>query len=354
MPAHPETNQAAPQARELSAERRITGIVPARNEEQVIATCVRALAQQEEIAEILVVNDQSADRTAQIVRTLAAEIPQLRLLETQGVPPGWVGKNHAVWLGAQEATSSWLLFTDADAELLGGAAAQALQTAKEAGAALVSFSPEQLTGSWYERALIPFVYCRLTKYFSYDAVNDPQSKAAAANGQFLMIRRDAYEAIGGHASVASEVLEDVALATRAKNAGYRIWFGAGKGLVQTRMYRSFGAMCEGWRKNLYLLIGARPEAAYRELAAVVPWIPLLLLVLGLKVPLAIVAALGLLLARHAAYGMTLSRNQYPWKYILYYVPGVALYAGVLWASYRAHARGTVDWKGRAISVRAAL
>src|SRR5713226_7401423 len=337
MPAHPGTNDSAPQASELPPGERITAIVPARNEEQVITTCVRSLAQQAEIAEIVVVNDQSTDRTAEIVRALTAEIPRLRLLETQGVPPGWVGKNHAVWLGAQEARGPWLLFTDADAEMLVRAAARALRIAKEAGAALVSF-----------------VYCRLAKYYSYDAVNDPQSKAAAANGQFLMIRRDAYEAIGGHASVASEVLEDVALATRAKNAGYRIWFGAGKGLVQTRMYRSFGAMCEGWRKNLYLLIGARPEAVYRELAAVVPWIPLLLLVLGLKVPLAIVAALGLLLARHAAYGMTLSRNQYPWKYILYYVPGVALYAGVLWASYRAHARGTVDWKGRAISVRAAL
>jgi hypothetical protein len=168
-----------------------------------------------------------------------------------------------------------------------------------------------------------------------------------------MMRRDAYEAIGGHASVAGEVLEDVALATRAKNAGYAIWFGAGTGFVRARMYRSFGAMWEGWKKNLYLLIGARPEAVYRELFAVVPWIPFVLLMIGFKMPIALVAGLGLLLARHAAYGMVLARNQYPWKYILFYVPGVVLYAGVLWASYRAHARGAVDWKGRVVSVRAA-
>jgi len=218
---------------------------------------------------------------------------------------------------------------------------------------LVSFSPEQVTGSWYEKSLIPFVYCRLAKYFSYEEVNDPQSRAAAANGQFLMMRRDAYQALGGHASVAGAVLEDVALATRAKAAGYVIWFGAAKGLVRARMYRSFGAMWEGWKKNLYLLIGARPEAVYGELFAVVPWIPFVLLVMGLKIPIALLAGLGLLLARHAACGTALVRNQYPWKYILYYVPGVALYAGVLWASYRAHARGTVDWKGRVVSVRAA-
>jgi len=353
MPDLPGTHDSAGQASNFPSEGRITPIVPARNEEQVIATCVRSLAQQQEVAEIVVVNDQSTDHTAEIVRALMAEIPQLRLLEVQGVPPGWVGKNHAVWLGAKDATSPWLLFTDADAEVLAGAARQALQLAKETGAALVSFSPEQMTRSWYEKSLIPFVYCRLAKYFSYEAVNDPHSKAAAANGQFLMIRRDAYQAIGGHASVAGDVLEDVALAARAKNAGYRIWFGAGRGLVRARMYRSFSAMWEGWKKNLYLLIGARRQAVYRELFAVVPWIPFVLLVIGLRVPMALIAGLGLLFARHAAYGVALARNQYPGKYILYYVPGVVLYAGVIWASYRAHARGTVDWKGRTFPVRAA-
>jgi glycosyltransferase involved in cell wall biosynthesis len=353
MPAHPGTNDSAAQAFNFSPEGRITAIVPARNEEQVIATCVRALAQQTEIVEIRVVNDQSTDRTAEIVRALISEVAQLRLLETRDVPPGWVGKNHAVWLGAQDATTPWLLFSDADAEVLAGAAGRALQMAKETGTALVSFSPEQVTRSWYEKSLIPFVYSRLEKYFSYPAVNDPQSPAAAANGQFLMIRRDAYEAIGGHAGVAGEVLEDVALAARAKSAGYRIWFGGGLGTVRARMYRSFGAMWEGWKKNLYLLIGARPEAVYRELFAVVPWIPFVLLAVGLRFPLALIAGLGLLVARHAAYGMALARNQYPRKYILYYVPGVALYAGVLWASYRAHARGAVDWKGRVVSVRVA-
>jgi glycosyltransferase involved in cell wall biosynthesis len=353
MPVHPTTSESAQEVSEATSAERITAIVPARNEELVIATCVRALAQQTEVAEILVVNDQSTDRTAEIVRALTVEIPRLRSLETQQVPPGWVGKNHAVWLGAEEAKSPWLLFTDADAELQAGAAARALKVAQESGAALVSFSPEQVMESWYEKALIPFVYCRLAHYFSFDAVNDPEQKAAAANGQFLMIRRDAYEAIGGHASVAGDVLEDVALAVRAKNAGYRLWFGSGKGIVRARMYRSFAAMWEGWKKNLYLLIGGRPGAVYRELFSVVPWIPILLLVLGAKVPLAMIAALGLLLARHATYGMALSRNQFKGKYILYYVPGVLLYAGVLWGSYRAYARGVVAWKGREVSVRAA-
>ena len=187
------------------------------------------------------------------------KIPRLRLLETHEVPAGWVGKNNAVYLGAKEAKSSWLLFTDADAELQPGAAARALQIAQENDAALVSFSPEQITQSWYEKALIPFVYSRLAKHFSYDDVNNPASPAAAANGQFLMIQRDAYISIGGHASVASEILEDVALAKRAKAAGFRLWFASGQGIVRVRMYRSFGAMWQGWKKNLFLLVGGTPR-----------------------------------------------------------------------------------------------
>jgi glycosyltransferase involved in cell wall biosynthesis len=353
MPTLFAESEAAAAVTGATPDESITAIVPARNEELTIEACVRSLARQAEIAEIFVVNDHSTDRTAEIVQGLRRKIRKLQLLEARGIPSGWLGKNNAVWEGAKHATSRWLLFTDADAELLDGATARALRTAGETGAALVSFSPEQVIKTWYEKALIPFVYFRLAKHFSYDAVNDAKSGAAAANGQFLMIRDDAYDQIGGHESVAGEVLEDVALAKRAKAAKYRIWFGSGVGAVRVRMYRSFHEMWEGWKKNLFLLVGGTPGAVYRELLSVVPWIPIALLVLGLKTPIAFVAGLGLLVARHAAYASTLLRNHFRGIYILYYVPAVALYAGVLWASYRAHVQGVVEWKGRRISVRAA-
>jgi len=343
-----EARQDSP--RIVSIPLKISAIVPARNEEGVIATCVESLARQPEIAEIFVVNDQSSDRTAEILRGLTPKIPQLRLLETQGPPPGWVGKNSAVAMGAREATSPWLLFTDADAELLPDAAARALQIVNDRDAALVSFSPEQITRRWYEKSLIPFIYCRLGKYFSYDAINDPSSSAAAANGQFLLIRRDAYDAVGGHTSVAGEILEDVALAKRVKAAGYRLWFGSGKGIVHVRMYRTYSAMWHGWRKNLYRLIGARPEAVFREVSDVVPWIPLLLLLIGIKMPFAMFAGVILLIVRQMGYGSELTRNQYPFSLIIYYVPALVLYVGVLWASYRSYAKGKVEWKGREYSV----
>jgi len=330
----------------------VTAIVPARNEEAVIAASIASLASQPEIAEILVVNDQSTDGTASVVRSLVENIPNLRLLESGGLPDGWVGKNHALWVGVQEAKSAWLLFTDADAEHERNSASRALQIAQQHDAALVSFSPEQVTETWYEKALIPYIYLRLAKRFSYERVNDPNSAAAAANGQFLLMRRDVYDAIGGHSSVAGEVLEDVALAMRVKAAGHRIWFGSGKGIVRVRMYRSFQAMWQGWKKNLYRLMGGTPWAVIREMESNLPWIPLLMIAAGLKYPFLLFLGVLLLIARQTSYGLDLARNQYPFSFIFYYTPAVALYVAVLWASYRSHVNGRIQWKGREYSVEA--
>jgi hypothetical protein len=165
-----------------------------------------------------------------------------------------------------------------------------------------------------------------------------------------MMRRDVYDAIGGHSSVAGEVLEDVALAMRVKAAGHRIWFGSGKGIVHVRMYRSFEAMWQGWKKNLYRLMGGTPGAVFREMESNLPWIPLLLIVAGLKYPFLLFLGILLLIARQTSYGLELARNQYPFSFIFCYVPAVALYLAVLWASYRSHVNGRIQWKGREYSV----
>ena len=330
----------------------VTAIVPARNEEAVIAACVESLAHQPAISQIIVVNDQSSDATADIVRDCMKEISDLRLIETNNLPDGWVGKNHALWVGVRQATSPWLLFTDADAQHSANSVARALQIAHEQQTALVSFSPKQITRAWYEKALIPFIYLRLAKKFSYDQVNDPKAPIAAANGQFLLIRRDVYDAIGGHSGVAGEVLEDIAIALLVKQAGHRIWFASGEGLVRTRMYTSFGAMWEGWQKNLYRLMGGTPWAVVREMESTLPWIPFLLILLGLKFPFLFFLGILFLIARQTIYGLDLARNHYPFSFIFYYVPGVFLYAGVLWASYRSHVKGRIAWKGREYSIGA--
>lgn len=333
----------------------ISAIIPARNEETTIEAAVRSLAPQVEIAEIIVVNDHSTDRTGEILERLAREIPKLKVLSTEGPPDGWVGKNNAVWIGTQAAIGEWLLFTDADTVHLEGSAKRALADAKANEAALVSYSPEQATDSFAERAMIPFIYCRLARIFDYARVNNPALPDAAANGQFLLIRRDAYDAIGGHRVIASEILEDVALARRVKSAGYRLHFAPGEGIARTRMYRSFGAMWRGWAKNVYPLLGGDGEKVAREMMVSVPWIALLLLLIGIFVPgnigLAFLA-LGMidLTVRHAGYGRRLKLNRYPGKFIVYYAPACFLYAAVVLASAWNYRRGRVVWSERTYPV----
>jgi glycosyltransferase involved in cell wall biosynthesis len=333
----------------------VSAIIPARNEEDSIARAVESVAAQPEIAEVIVVDDQSTDRTAAILSELAARIPKLKILHTVALPPGWVGKNYAVALGADCAQGDWLLFTDADTCHMPGSTRRALADAVDHNAVLVSYSPEQELRSFWERALIPFVYFRLSAKFSFARVNNPKLPDAAANGQFLMILHDVYQKVGGHAVIAGEVLEDVALARRVKQAGYQLYFTAPIGTVRTRMYRSFRALWEGWTKNLYPLMGGTTKQACAELIEVFPALEIILLSLlwalmqRTYTPQVWLPAVLFLLAlsrRCARFGQALYRNLYPVSYIKYYVPGMCLYSAALIASWWKNTRGSVEWKGR--------
>jgi len=330
----------------MNAGQTVSVIIPARNEERMIRRAVGSLAEQPEVSEILVVDDRSTDGTARVLASLAAEVPKLRALDAGPLPEGWVGKNHAAWQGAQRASGAWLLFTDADALHLKDSTARALFQAADSGAGMLSFSPAQEMHRWWERAMIPFVYCRLAQLYSYAAVNDPRSPAAAANGQYLLIRRDAYEAVGGHAAVRGEVLEDVALARRAKDAGVRLHFAPDDGMVRVRMYPSFRAMWEGWTKNLCPLVTLPGQRVTREFLSVLPWIPWLCLTLAPAYPTVAVLGVLLLAGRHANYAAALRRNRFPSSSVVYYMVAVLLYCAALAVSDWHYARGRVTWKGR--------
>lgn len=338
----------------------VTAIIPARNEEAAIARAVESVATQPEIGEVIVVNDQSTDRTGEILADLATRIPKLRVLETGPLPAGWTGKNYAVSTGAAAAKGDWLLFTDADTFHLAGSTAHALRDAKEHDAALVSYSPEQEMETFWERALIPFVFWRLSSRYQFNRINDPRTSDAAANGQFVLIRADAYRDAGGHSAVAGEVVEDVALARRVKSSGHGIYFAPGLGIIRTRMYRTFGSMWQGWTKNLYPLMGGTFRALMGELLVVIPWFEILAMVgiwaylraaygvSGLLLPVFIAVAL---LGRQLEHAMELYRNLFPAGYVQYYVPGACLYSAALIVSWWKNTHGAVTWKGRAYAAR---
>jgi cellulose synthase/poly-beta-1,6-N-acetylglucosamine synthase-like glycosyltransferase len=334
----------------------VSAIIPARNEEASIARAVESVAAQPEVGEVIVVNDQSTDGTGAILEQMALRVPKLKVIDAGDLPPGWTGKNHVVSLGAAAAQGEWLLFTDADTFHLPGSTRRALADAVDHDAVLVSYSPEQEMETFWERALIPVVFCRLAAKFSYARVNNPRHSEAAANGQFLMVLRDAYEAVGGHRAIGSEILEDVALARRIKQQGYGIYFTAPIGVVRARMYRSLASMWEGWTKNLYLLAGGTPRAALLELAESLPWLELGIIALPLILFRTQFAAAPLLwlvfflmgmAGLHMPYAITLYRNLYSTSHVKYYVPGICLYGAALIASWWKHTHGTILWKGRA-------
>lgn len=345
---------------------RVSAIIPARNEEANIARAVRSVAAQQGILEILVVDDQSQDRTAEILEDLKTEIPSLRTMRVESLPEGWSGKAHAVATAAKVASGEWLLFTDADTEHLAGSLATLLERAEREPADLLSISPGQQTPTWWEKSVIPLVYVHLARWYRFEEVSDPNSPVAAANGQYLLVRRSAYEQAGGHEAVRGEILEDVELARHVKAAGGRLVFLPGAAWVQTRMYRCFPEMWRGWTKNLYLLYGRKLGRMLKTLAEI--WFldlapPLAFLVLCLVVVLgrgsaatALVAVGCFLLAvlRQWSYGQALSRLGFDPRLANYQTLGAGLFSLLLLNSARAHRlKGSIQWKGRTYSTKGA-
>jgi glycosyltransferase involved in cell wall biosynthesis len=322
----------------------VSVIVPARNEEACLADCLRSLVGQEGPAyEIIVVDDHSADGTYAI-----AESFPVRVITAAPLPQGWSGKCNAAWTGAKAARGNWLLFTDADTKHSLNSIAAGFEEAEEFGAALLSYSPKQEVHIFAERALMPVIFAELAKTYRPKDVCDPNSPAAAANGQYLLIRRDVYDAIGGHAAVATTILEDVELAKKVKQSGGHLRFRVSD-VVSTRMYRTFPEMWEGWTKNLALLFPRPRLLAFERLLEFLFIVGGIVLAIwqfidGEKIEAtceAIVAiALTVLLIRR------IRRAHFDWLSNCLAIFGLPLFAILLLNSDISHNRGRVRWKGR--------
>jgi len=339
----------------------VSAIIPARNEGPNIARAVRSLAIQTDVLEIIVVDDQSQDQTPEILAELSRQYAKLRVLRLERLPTGWLGKPHAAAAGARLASGDWLLFTDADTEHRPGSLSELRERAERESADLLSISPGQRMETWWEKGVIPLAYTQLARLYRFDEVNDPRSPAAAANGQYILIRRNIYNAIGGHEAVRHEVLEDVELARRVKSAGGKILFLPGAEWAETRMYRSFEDMWRGWTKNLFLLYGRRSGNILKTtIELTLEWIPGALL-LGLDIALLVnwqnwifYTATACLLAHCAVlwtYSRQLRRLGFPAGIAFHFWVGAPLFVLLLINSFRAYRSGVVEWKGRTYSVK---
>jgi hypothetical protein len=251
--------------------------------------------------------------------------------------------------GARVAKGKWLLFTDADTVHKPGSLARAVAQAEQHGAALLSYSPEQEVRGFWEKAVMPVIFAELATTYPPQAVNDPASPIAAANGQYLMISREAYDAVGGHTKIAADLLEDVAMARLIKSSGRKIFFRYGAGAVRTRMYRSFAQLREGWTKNLAMLF-PRPRAlALLRMAEFLLIVGNLFAAIWAKLSgrpnLALQTAL-LTIILSGWFWMRVRNAHFPVLSNLLAVAGLPLFAYLLWLSDAAHRKRGVGWKGR--------
>ncbi len=237
---------------------RVSVIVPARNEAASLGACLDSLLAQSGVDfEVIVVDDGSNDATRQIAEARLSG-PGMRaglgrILTAPPLARGCSGKCNAAQAGADAARGEWLLFTDADTVHMPGSLERAVREAREYGAALLSYSPAQEVRGLVENAVMPVIYAELAATYRPREVCDPSSPVAAANGQYLLITREAYQAVGGHVAVSGTLLEDVALAQAVKRSGGKLRFRFGGDAVRTRMYRTWRDLRDGWTKNLALL-----------------------------------------------------------------------------------------------------
>jgi chlorobactene glucosyltransferase len=236
-------------------------VVPARDEERNIEACVRSLLAQTGVeVEVIVVDDGSTDATGVILAQLQREFPALRIVAGEPLPEDWVGKPWACYQGADVARGDWLLFTDADSRHEPHASASTLAFALAQRADALSIMTGQELGSPAEAALLPAIL-QMIVFASgpIDEINDPQRPdRALANGQYLLVSRTAYEALGGHDALRDAIVEDIAFARRIKADGrFRFLVAEGTQLVRVRMYRSLREIWDGFTKNMYL--GARGD-----------------------------------------------------------------------------------------------
>jgi glycosyltransferase involved in cell wall biosynthesis len=335
----------------------VSVIVPARNEEACLGSCLESLLSQTEIDfEIIVVDDQSSDRTAEIARSFlskdhgaAGARPILTLISAPTLPENWTGKNNAMAAGTKIAKGKWLLFTDADTVHKPGSLARAVAEAEQQKAALLSYSPEQEVLSFWEKAVMPVIFAELAATYPPDAVNDPASPIAAANGQYLLISRKAYDAVDGHKNIAGDLLEDVAMARLVKSSGRKIFFRYGGDAVRTRMYRNWAQMREGWTKNLALLFPRSPSLAFlrvTEFALIAGnlgaaiWAGLS----GRRMVAQQTALLTIILA--GWFWMRVRKAHFPLFSNVTAVLGLPVFSYLLFNSVRSQRESRVTWKGR--------
>lgn len=253
---------------------RVTVVAAARNEEKKIASGVRSLLALDYPAmDLVVIDDRSTDRTPEVLRDIAAADPRLRIVTVRELPPHWMGKNHALQLGADEAAGDYLLFTDADVVLAPQALKQAIVYMEESGVDHVTCAPEVTGGTLPLRMFVAAFGLFFSMYARPWKARDPKSRAHVGVGAFNLVRTSLYRSFGGHSRIAMRPDDDMKLGKLVKLAGGRQRFLSGGGAVRVEWYSSLPEAIDGLMKNAFsgvdysygLLLGATVAQAWTNL-----------------------------------------------------------------------------------------
>jgi glycosyltransferase involved in cell wall biosynthesis len=339
----------------------LTVLVPARNESANLPTCLESLLAQSEPGfllgqhwHIVVIDDSSEDDTLAIAERFAADHPGIQVVRAKPLKSqhrGITGKNAALWYGASQeiaGTAKWLLFTDADTVHAPQSTHRAIVEAERHDLALLSYSPRQIATGLLQRALLPLIFSELATVYPPKKVSDLSSPVAAANGQFLLIRRQVYFDVGGHMAVGSQVLEDVALARLVKRRN-AIRLRYAPEAVSARMYRALPDLIEGWTKNLALLFGNPLFMAGAQLLnfLLIFGLPLLPVIIPSLVYWQILAIGVLWLRVLLRYITRVGRSNAPFLDRILSVFALPFFAFLLIRSWqKVNLLKTVTWKGR--------
>jgi chlorobactene glucosyltransferase len=326
----------------------ISVLIPARNEAKIIGETIESLlGQSYENFELLILDDNSTDDTAAIVRKHAARDKRIQLLKGRPLASGWLGKNWACHQLAQAAGSDYLLFSDADVIWDRQGLSAVVEMSQQQASDLLTIWPTQITRTWAERLVVPLMALVVLGYLPILLVHfTPWRIFAAANGQCLLFRRRAYERIKGHVAVHDQIVEDVALARRLKAEGFRLRMADGATLIRCRMYHNWPEVRDGFAKNI--LAGYNQSVPFLLAATVFHWLiflfPWVWLIAGGGV-----WPLLLILAGISARGLSALATRQRVRDALFMPLSVILMTLIAARSIWWHFKGETRWKDRVVA-----
>lgn len=331
---------------------KLTVLVAGKDEEANIGACLAGLlAQQYPDLQVIVADDRSTDRTGAIIDEVAARDPRVQTVHIQHLADGWAGKNHALHEAVPHAQGEWLCFTDADCRFHDRDLLTAAVTYAEAnGIEFLSVLPDLEAHTFWERVVQPPAGAIMVFWFPPDKVNNPASSRAYANGAFMLMRRSAYERLGGHAAVRNALNEDMHFARRAKQLGVRLQVIRGGGMYSVRMYVGLRQIWNGWTRIFYASFGTLPRlfvsVIFLSVFSLLPTVSLILSpLLGAAAAGVAIAAAGAILIQQTVLWRfyALSNTQPAWA--LTWPLGAGLCLAMTLNAIRRHAGGKTKWRG---------